>query len=646
MPSSPGESKSQPAGSHPATLIFRWLADLKLAVILIVVLAAVLAWATLLESAHGREYAQWYVYKSNWFIALLGLLGVNILMATLIRWPWTKTRSGFVMTHAGLLVLLAGSIQTFMAGIDGQIIIEEGKSGNTILLTERSQLTAMWHQERGLPPAAFLFNAGAVDWPEGTSLDMGELGGIHVKILRFLRHARTEEVWVEDNTGSGGPAIGFALVGSGGKAGEMNWLSAGAFGGELAVGPALLELHRAADESLVQDFTNPPATDGIDEKGVLSLHYKGKMQRFPVSEHLGKEVSLDDSGARVEFVEYLAAARPDEGGKFASQGDEPRNPMLELRIHLPDQEKPLRQIAFARHPLLNLDAVHGKSSPVKFWYHHPAVKPEPGTQFLQTPDGKLFARTAVDGRYQSRGEVKAGDEVETSAGLRLKVFEYFRHAKEKVLFRPVELARGESSGPEAAVLVEITAGGKTQQEWLKRNDENYGFRTLESPEGPLAITYGYERVPLGFTLKLDDFRRARNPGGMGDASFASAVQLIDQAQKIDRKHVISMNEPLVHGKYTFYQSGFHELPGGTEATVLTVAYDPGRFLKYAGSLMICVGAFFMFYTKANLTRKLWTAAVGKLARRNIDASPVTGKSRQPGQIVKDRTAEDACVHAE
>ena len=107
MPSSPGSSKSLPDRIHPAVLIFHWLASLKLAVILIVVLAAVLAWATLLESASGREYAQWYVYKSDWFIGLLGLLGVNILAATLIRWPWTKSRSGFVMTHAGLLVLLA-----------------------------------------------------------------------------------------------------------------------------------------------------------------------------------------------------------------------------------------------------------------------------------------------------------------------------------------------------------------------------------------------------------------------------------------------------------------------------------------------------------------------------------------------------------
>ena len=51
-----------------------WFASTKLAVLLLVSLAAVLAAATVLEAAKGREWAQWYVYKSPWFMALVGLL--------------------------------------------------------------------------------------------------------------------------------------------------------------------------------------------------------------------------------------------------------------------------------------------------------------------------------------------------------------------------------------------------------------------------------------------------------------------------------------------------------------------------------------------------------------------------------------------
>ena len=59
-----------------------------------------------------------------------------------------------------------------------------------------------------------------------------------------------------------------------------------------------------------------------------------------------------------------------------------------------------------------------------------------------------------------------------------------------------------------------------------------------------------------------------------------------------------MNQPLVHGKFTFYQSGM--LPGDDDTvrgTILTVTHDPGTFLKYLGCLMICLGSCAMFFRR-------------------------------------------------
>ena len=67
-----------------------------------------------------------------------------------------------------------------------------------------------------------------------------------------------------------------------------------------------------------------------------------------------------------------------------------------------------------------------------------------------------------------------------------------------------------------------------------------------------------------------------------------------------------MNAPLTHGKYTFYQSGFDQTADGKDVSVLSVAYDPGRFLKYLGSLMICVGIFVMSYVKGRLFKRLFS----------------------------------------
>ena len=123
------------------------------------------------------------------------------------------------------------------------------------------------------------------------------------------------------------------------------------------------------------------------------------------------------------------------------------------------------------------------------------------------------------------------------------------------------VAAGQSAGPEAAILVEVAAG-KTRQQVLRSETTRTMVSEPATVQGPLAIGLGYERLPLGFALKLVKFHHGKNPGQMGDASFASTVELVDPAKGIDQQRTISMNEPLVHGKYTLYQSGFQELPEG------------------------------------------------------------------------------------
>ncbi len=197
--------------------------------------------------------------------------------------------------------------------------------------------------------------------------------------------------------------------------------------------------------------------------------------------------------------------------------------------------------------------------------------------------------------------------------------------RKEVRFAPVALAAGEPVGPEAATLVEVSAGKTRQQAWLQRNDENYGFQVLQTAQGPLAIGLGYERLPLGFELRLVKFRHGKNPGQMGDASFASTVELVDRAKGIDQQRTISMNEPLVYGKYALYQSSFQEMPEGKQASMLTVACDPGRLLKYVGSLMICGGAFLMFFARTIGWKALPFLPSG---RKSQSGAPTVNSSRK------------------
>ncbi|MGO8753051.1 MAG: cytochrome c biogenesis protein ResB [Thermoguttaceae bacterium] len=624
-------------------VFFRWLASLQVAVVLIVLLAIVLIVATFVESwltreispDYGREYTQWRVYHSQWFMAILLVVGVNVLAATLRRFPWGWRRVGFLVTHAGILVLLAGAMQTFRSGIDGQIALVEGETADRIMVTDREELVVAWEGQKGFHgegPVHYLFRAGPVDWPEGKSLDFGRLGGMGLKVLKFYRHARVDEHWVADEEGQGGPALEFGLAGKDGQTVHREWLAPDEIGDEQSVGPAQFRLLRATADSMADDFLHPPAAD-MDKEGVLSVHYEGRMYRVPVSANLGKKVPIGETKAFVEIVGYFPNGTPVGSGNFVSQGNEPRNPVVTLRVYLPGKSEPVRQVAFAAKPLLSFEGVHGWSCPVKFWYHHPKVAVASGVEFLQTPNRKLYCRVARDGKYQPGAAVATGDEVEMGGQFKVSVLQYLPKARREVTCEPVEPAAGMARAAGPAAMVQVTAGETTRQLWLKENDANYGLQSFSTPEGRLEIRFANEEIPLGFVLKLKEFHRGRNPGGMGDASFVSTVQLLDRnGRRLGEDRQISMNEPLTRGKYTLYQSSFSQTSSGKNISVFSVAYDPGQLLEYTGWIMVCAGSVLMFLTRALKRSPRADRSAGEAAAGNGNGR--TSRPREGKQVAR------------
>ncbi len=284
--------------------VFRFLASLKLAVTLIVILAAILAAATFVEADKGRDYARWYFYTQSWFVALLGLLGVNILSATLIRFPWKPRQYAFVLTHAGLLVLLTGSIVTFHYGVDASLALEEGETGDHVTVRDQNRFSVQWRPVPGQadrPISEFIFTPGPVDWPENKSLLLGQINGVKLRVTRYLAHARPAEEWQAARDGNGIPAMKFSLVGPDNAENADNsqnsehWLTATRFGGEVAVGSAKVVFRQAEADTMLDDFLNPPAHDGLDPQGLLTIHYQGRVTRVPVSRERWQE---DHSGRR------------------------------------------------------------------------------------------------------------------------------------------------------------------------------------------------------------------------------------------------------------------------------------------------------------------------------------------------------------
>src|SRR3954462_5902045 len=121
---SPTPSKRPAWLRHPVAKFF---ASVKLAVVLLAVLILAAIIGTLFESNLDAKVARAYVYGAPWFNLWLILLGANLAVSALSRWPWRKHHVAFLVTHLGIITLLTGSLIGRIWGIEGTITLFKGE---------------------------------------------------------------------------------------------------------------------------------------------------------------------------------------------------------------------------------------------------------------------------------------------------------------------------------------------------------------------------------------------------------------------------------------------------------------------------------------------------------------------------------------
>lgn len=581
-----------------ANAVIKALASLKLAVTLLVVLAVVIVGASVLATKHGHEYSQWFVYHTLWFVALLILLSMSVFSAAYVRFPWKRHQIGFVITHAGLLMLLVGSLLTIWLGLQGQVVLCEGASTDQFLLNQRSQVTASWIERPHEPAYVFTFESGPADWKSGTKLDIGSVDGMKVRVLNYYQRSEPVERWVRDDAKHGGPLVRFQLEGPQDSGRIEHFLADQDYGAEVFVGPIAIRLQRAISDAMLADFLNPPKSE-LGEKGTLTIYYEDEVQRASVDQYVGQAIDVGDSGAKVELVQYFGNAKLNAAGQFQPVGEDLRNPLVELKINLPGDDRPYRQVAFAKSPLLNFDGVYERECPVKFVYEHPKLERTTAIEFLQACDGKLYARTISGTNCASHGEVTAGSRFDIQGGFVFTVTEYLPHTRREISFK--QAIRNTLKAPRhesAAAEVEVAVAGESDTLWLQRNHPEFQSGTINTDDGLLRVQFTTAQIPLGFSLELIDFQGEINPSGDGNAACSSLVRVIDRERGVNDERLVSMSQPLSHKGYRFYQSRFREAAHGKETSTLRVVYDPSRALKYAGSLGVCLGIATMFCMRA------------------------------------------------
>jgi hypothetical protein len=140
----------------------------------------------------------------------------------------------------------------------------------------------------------------------------------------------------------------------------------------------------------------------------------------------------------------------------------------------------------------------------------------------------------------------------------------------------------------------------------------------------------------GFQVYLHQFRRQLDPGSNAPSHYSSRVDFLDRSRppkKLWKDVLIAMNRPVdftdpqtgrtyrlfqsnFKGPWTPGEAEFDELVGKDRSrdevyrSDLSVNYDPGRELKYAGSFLIVLGIGLVYYLKGG-RRKAEGGAVGQ-----------------------------------
>ena len=159
-----------------------------------------------------------------------------------------------------------------------------------------------------------------------------------------------------------------------------------------------------------------------------------------------------------------------------------------------------------------------------------------------------------------------------------------------------------SSDHQSVLIVEIQTGKEKEQAVLFRESDRRGIvRHVTLKNSEIDLSYGSKKIMLPFSVRLEDFQIERYPGSQKPSGFISNVVVEDPDRGIRMKYRIYMNHTLKYRGYRFFQSSFDEDEAGS---VLSVSYDPGTPIFYAGYLLILLGFFINLFLPNGRFRRL------------------------------------------
>ena len=306
------------------------------------------------------------------------------------------------------------------------------------------------------------------------------------------------------------------------------------------------------------------------------LLYKKPVDMFKISPSEKKPFVIDLGEDKIFVEEYLPFSRGSERWEEGEHG----NPALQFFlkgdrsevvewIYLDKEETKTKKLGLAKITLTrNENYQAGRRELVLFSL---------GKKLFYSLEGSVKKKLEMGDRFQTGW-----------MDLSFQLLQFFPKAVKHFDFE-------ERKKPSEETLKALRIRYKDKSLWLGQNS----YIRFYKKDQVLALAYLNRTQELGFDLKLMDFRIKTYPGGEKARSYESEVEYED------KKFLIRMNEPLKHKGWTFYQSSFEKGEEGQEPTVsiFSVNRDPGRILKYFGSVLVILGIALLFYKRRVRVRK-------------------------------------------
>jgi hypothetical protein len=590
------------------SLFWKWvhlLGSLKTAVLLILSIALACAVATVYESRFNTAVAQYYIYKNPLFIFWLFFLCLNLICSAMTRWPWEKKHAGFVITHAGIILLLVGAVIGSTLGWEASVTLDKGAEptglllrNETILMFQGSQsgevyttpLEVKVRQPR--PDSPRIFPVPESDLQLRVS-DYSEKLTVVNDVVEDVQSGTAQGVRIRLRSKLMGQELSVPLLQAPRESSIYQMFGLA----EIHLLEKLLSLDKSFKEipktyretqmifaNMPHDpvihntneknsgyvfFLEPVEKEGEKDLRLRAISPSGQERNFVLSQIAGKSFPGDDNNTVIHVVSAWKNLTMKEGKPTEGSSDL-KNPavLITLSGHL-EQEKKMPVMQVARK---NQDVV-----------------------LYRVLRGQVLLK---------EGELKKGESLplgwaDWSAELEAS------YEKARMTTRTEEASQpllpDQQTVPGLKLQLVDKQGVEGSEMWLSSGTS----RLMQRGDQWVRVGFGLrtERVP--FLISLEDFQVPMDAGTETPANFISHVRFHDPQSGEKLPARIEMNRPASYPDdwwrgwmgttYKFSQAGWD--PQNKNQTTLQVLHDPGWLCKWFGSLMICWGIFMMFYWK-------------------------------------------------